>query len=152
MAIERWFARSRAAEQDGAGIRAAHPHQRDVLMMKENPRAEHRLISLDDHRSPLRGTVWVASSPASGRAARPGSPSWASREVPITGREPRRARANRPALLTMVRRIIAALRLWRERARSREQLRECNDYLLRDIGLRREQVCYEYPKPYSHCD
>jgi uncharacterized protein YjiS (DUF1127 family) len=63
-----------------------------------------------------------------------------------------RAGTNQPALLTMIRRIIVALRLWRERAHSREQLREYNDYLLRDIGLRREQVGYEYPKPYSHCD
>jgi len=53
---------------------------------------------------------------------------------------------------TFLHRIAAAIRLWRERARSRPQLRELNDHLLRDIGLRRDDVGYEFPKPFWRWD
>src|SRR5262249_38270084 len=115
-------------------------------------RSEYRLASLNDRRDPPRGAVWVASAPAFGRVAQHGSPFWASPDVPLTGRGPRRAETGRVGLLTTIRWIIAALQLWRERAHSRQQLRECSYHLLKDIGLRREQLGYEYPKPYSHGD
>jgi uncharacterized protein YjiS (DUF1127 family) len=46
------------------------------------------------------------------------------------------------APLTAIRRIVAAVRQRRGRARSRQQLRELSDHLLKDIGLRREDVAY----------
>jgi uncharacterized protein YjiS (DUF1127 family) len=52
--------------------------------------------------------------------------------------------------LAAIRMIVAAIRRRRERARSRQQLRELNDYMLRDIGLRREDVGYEFPEPFWH--
>jgi uncharacterized protein YjiS (DUF1127 family) len=54
--------------------------------------------------------------------------------------------------LSAIRRIVAAIRLWRERARSRQQLHELSDRMLRDIGLRREDVGYQFPKPFWHRD
>jgi uncharacterized protein YjiS (DUF1127 family) len=60
----------------------------------------------------------------------------------------RGATARRITLLTAIRRIVAAIRLWRGRAHSRQQLRGLNDHLLNDIGLRRELVLgYEFPAP-----
>jgi uncharacterized protein YjiS (DUF1127 family) len=62
----------------------------------------------------------------------------------------RRADTRHIAVPTGIRRIMAAIRLWRGRARSRQQLRGLNNHLLRDIGLRREDVGYEFPKPFWH--
>jgi uncharacterized protein YjiS (DUF1127 family) len=64
----------------------------------------------------------------------------------------RRADTRHIAVLTVIRLIIAAIRRWRERAHSRQQLRELSDHMLKDIGLRREDVGYEFPKPIWHCD
>jgi uncharacterized protein YjiS (DUF1127 family) len=55
-------------------------------------------------------------------------------------------------VLTATRQAVAAIRLWRARARSRQQLRELSDHLLKDIGLRREVVGCEFPTPFWHCD
>jgi uncharacterized protein YjiS (DUF1127 family) len=55
-------------------------------------------------------------------------------------------------VLTATRQAVAAIRLWRARARSRQELRELSDHLLKDIGLRREVVGYEFPAPFWHCD
>jgi uncharacterized protein YjiS (DUF1127 family) len=52
--------------------------------------------------------------------------------------------------LAAIRLIVAATRRRREGARSRQQLRELNDHMLRDIGLRREDVGYEFPMPLWH--
>jgi uncharacterized protein YjiS (DUF1127 family) len=52
----------------------------------------------------------------------------------------------------VISRIITPIRLWRVRARSRQQLRELSDHLLKDIGLRREDVGYEFPKPFWPCE
>ena len=49
-----------------------------------------------------------------------------------------------------IRLIVAAIRRWRERAHSRQQLRELNDHMLRDIDLRREDLGYEFPMPFWH--
>ena len=62
----------------------------------------------------------------------------------------RRADTRHIAVLTVIRRIVAAIRLWRGRARSQQQLRELSDHMLKDIGLRREDVGYEFPKPFWH--
>jgi presqualene diphosphate synthase len=63
---------------------------------------------------------------------------------PFTGRQPRRSEARHFAPLAAIGRIPAALRLWGGRGRSRQQLPVLSDYLLKDIGLRREDVGYEY--------
>jgi uncharacterized protein YjiS (DUF1127 family) len=54
--------------------------------------------------------------------------------------------------MAVIRRIVSAIRRWRERARSRPQLRELNDHFLRDIGLRRDNVGYDFAKPFWHLD
>ena len=72
----------------------------------------------------------------------------------VTGRAAhayaRRAKNRHTAPLAAIRLIVAATRRRREGARSRQQLRELNDHMLRDIGLRREDVGYEFPKPFWH--
>jgi uncharacterized protein YjiS (DUF1127 family) len=72
--------------------------------------------------------------------------------LPFAGPAPRRARTRPIAPLTEIRRIVAAMWRWRNRARSGRQLRELSDHLLKDIGLRREDVGYEFPKPFTHGD
>ena len=72
--------------------------------------------------------------------------------LPLTRRAPRRAGMGHIAPLTEIRRIVAAIRRWRGRARSRQELPELSDHLLKDIGLRREEVGCEFPTPFSHCD
>jgi len=74
---------------------------------------------------------------------------WASLDVPLT-HAPRRAKNRHIAPFTAIRLIVAAIRRWRERTRSRQQLRELSDHVLRDIGLRRGDVGYEFPKPFWH--
>jgi uncharacterized protein YjiS (DUF1127 family) len=81
-----------------------------------------------------------------------GSPLWASPDAPLTGRAPPRAETGHIALLTAIRRIVAAIRVRRGRARSRQQLRELDDHLLKDIGLKREAAGHEFPKPLWHWD
>jgi uncharacterized protein YjiS (DUF1127 family) len=56
------------------------------------------------------------------------------------------------APLTTLRRIFAVIRLWRRRTGSRHQLRELDDHLLKDIGLKREDVGYEFARPLWHWD
>jgi uncharacterized protein YjiS (DUF1127 family) len=47
-----------------------------------------------------------------------------------------------------VRRGLETLRLWRQRARGRKQLRTFDDHLLRDIGITRLQAEAEADKPF----
>jgi uncharacterized protein YjiS (DUF1127 family) len=57
----------------------------------------------------------------------------------VTGRPAhalRRAETRDTAPLTAIPRIVAAIRLWRGRARSRQQLRPLSNHPLKDIGLR----------------
>jgi uncharacterized protein YjiS (DUF1127 family) len=84
--------------------------------------------------------------------ARSGERRQASPDVPFIGRSFRRAETSYVAPLTVIRRIVAAFRMWRIRARSQQELRELSDHLLKDIGLRREDVGYEFQKPFWHCD
>jgi uncharacterized protein YjiS (DUF1127 family) len=79
-------------------------------------------------------------------------PLWASPETPLAKWLPPRAGTSRIAPLAALHRIATALRLRRERDRSRQQLRELNDHLLKDIGLRREDLGFEAPKPPWHRD
>ena len=45
-------------------------------------------------------------------------------------------------------RALAVLRTWAERSRSREQLRELDERLLQDIGVRYEDARREAGKPF----
>jgi len=123
-------------------------------MMEESLHGEFRLSSLGHghHQSrravrlPRRFTPhWCTPYPA----LRHRSTRLASLDVPIT-HTTRRARNSHIAPLAAVRLIVAAIRRRCERARSRQQLRELSDHMLRDIGLRREDVGYEFPKPFWH--
>jgi len=100
----------------------------------------------------LPGTVWISSAATFDRAAQQGSPLGASPDVSVAGLRPRRAETRPIPLMTAIRRIVAAIRLWQGRARSRQQLRQLSDYMLKDIGLTREQVGSEFPQPFRHCD
>jgi uncharacterized protein YjiS (DUF1127 family) len=77
---------------------------------------------------------------------------WASPFVVLPGSMARRAETMRLAPLTAIRRILAGFRLWRERARARQELCELSDRMLKDIGLRREDVGYGFPTRVWHCD
>jgi uncharacterized protein YjiS (DUF1127 family) len=76
----------------------------------------------------------------------------ASPDLPPIRRSFRRAETTHIAPRTVIRRIVAAIGLWCARARSRQKLRELSEHLLKDIGLRREDVGYEFQKPFWHCD
>jgi uncharacterized protein YjiS (DUF1127 family) len=108
-------------------------------MMEESLRREHRRSSfvhrLDEHRRPARlpRMVYPSSVVFSDRAQ---PPLWASPEAPLAA----------------LHRIATAIRVRRERDRSRQQLRELNDHLLKDIGLRRGDLGFEAPKPPWHRD
>jgi uncharacterized protein YjiS (DUF1127 family) len=67
-------------------------------------------------------------------------------------RAPLRAATDRISPLAMIRRILAAMRLRRERVRSRQQLKELDSHLLKDIGLGREAVDYTTPRPEPYWD
>jgi uncharacterized protein YjiS (DUF1127 family) len=67
-------------------------------------------------------------------------------------RVPDRATTNHIAPLAMIQRILAAMRLRRGRVRSRQQLKELDSHLLKDIGLRREAVDYTCPRPDMYWD
>src|SRR5262245_48517859 len=100
----------------------------------------------------LPGAVWSLPTGTFDCAAQHGSPLWASPDVPLWGPKPQRAETRFIAPLAAVRRIGAAIRLWPERSRSRQQLRELSDHMLKDIGLTRAEVGHEFPQPFRHCD
>ena len=86
------------------------------------------------------------------RAGRSRSTAALALALPFAGPEQRRTDAGHVAPLKMIRQLVAAIRLSRARARSRRQLRELSDHLLKDIGLKREVLVYEFPKPLGHWD
>jgi uncharacterized protein YjiS (DUF1127 family) len=117
-------------------------------MMEEGmQRRYYRVSSLDrrgDQRCRAirsREALSASSARAFDRVVLLGLPLWMSQDVPLTRGHRRRTQASHIARLTAIERIVAAIRLWRERSRSRQQLRELDDHLLKDIGLRREDVC-----------
>ena len=72
--------------------------------------------------------------------------------TPFTQLEQRRAHPTSIAPLTVIRQLVAAIRLWRRRARSRQKLHELSDHVLKDIGLRREHLLSEFSKPIRRLD
>ncbi len=127
-------------------------------MMEKSFPGSFRLSSLDRRgddrrRGPrLPATVWLSHVRTLDPIAPHGSFLWASPDMPTTKPAPPRIGTERFTLLAAIRRIVAALRLWRWRARAQQQLRELSDHMLKDIGLRREDVGYEFPQPFWHCD
>ena len=119
-------------------------------MMEESllrePRRSSLVHRLDGHRRPARlpGMAYTSSVVSLDRAQ---PPLWASPEAPLTKWLPHRAATTRIAPLSAFQRIAAAIRQRRARDRSRQQLRELNDHLLKDIGLRREDLGFEAAKP-----
>jgi len=67
-------------------------------------------------------------------------------------RVPDRATTDRLTPLAMIRRILAFMRLRRGRVRSRQELKELDNHLLRDIGLGREAIDYTSPRPEMYWD
>jgi uncharacterized protein YjiS (DUF1127 family) len=80
----------------------------------------------------LLSTLATTSSPAPGRA-----------RVPAPG-----ASGLYHSAGLGLRRSLDTLRLWRQRARGRRQLRTFDDHLLRDIGITRLQAEAEAHKPF----
>jgi uncharacterized protein YjiS (DUF1127 family) len=124
-------------------------------MMNQDPHGECRM-SLLDRRGDQRRTAarWCGATAIVRAVDRAAQQEWALRAFPpasLMRRVSRRGEGH-ATLLAVIRRITASSRLWRERARSRPQLRELNDHLLRDIGLRRDDVGYDFRKPFWCCD
>jgi uncharacterized protein YjiS (DUF1127 family) len=97
------------------------------------------------------GTAWVWAFDIYDPTGQLGAFS-SSPKLPFPERVARRAETRSVSPLSAIRRTAAAIRLWRRRARSRQQLREPSDHLFKDIGLRREDVAYEFPIPFRHRD
>jgi uncharacterized protein YjiS (DUF1127 family) len=57
-------------------------------------------------------------------------------------------RASGVSPLAMIRRIVSAIRLWRARARWRQELCELSEQMLSDIGLRRVDIGYGLSSTY----
>jgi uncharacterized protein YjiS (DUF1127 family) len=127
-------------------------------MMQEGLHGEFRLSWQDRRgddrrrRGRLPGAVRASSLRAFDPVMQYGMPLWASPAVRLAPQAPHRVGTRHIAAPTAIRRIAAAIRLWLGRARSREQLRELSDHLLKDIGLSREAVGYEFPQPLWPCD
>jgi uncharacterized protein YjiS (DUF1127 family) len=124
-------------------------------MMQEDLHGAFSLSSLDrrgdEPRRASRRYVATAIVRALDRTAQQNSPLWPLTGWPLTGQVPRRRERN-IKLLSAIRQIVAAIWRWRERVRSRQELRELNDHLLEDIGLKRADVGYRLRQPFSPCD
>ena len=125
-------------------------------MLEQSLHSSFRLSLLDrrgdDHRGRARlpGTVCASSVRTFDPVTQYGLPLWAPPAMRLTA--PRRARTRHSAALTAIRQAVAAIRLWRERARSRQELRELSNHMLKDIGLGREDVGYELLEPFWRYD
>jgi uncharacterized protein YjiS (DUF1127 family) len=100
----------------------------------------------------LPATVWVVSARTFDLVVPQGSPLWAWPDVPLPQGLPRDGDTPGNAPPGTIRRIIAAIRVWRRHARSRQELRELSDHMLKDIGLRREDVGYPLAPPLWYRD
>ena len=110
----------------------------------------YRLSSLDrrgDDRRSHAATAPVPPPFAFDLVARRRLPLRPSPDMQITERMLRRAETRHFPILMVIGRILTTVRLWRRRARSRQQLRALSEHMLKDIGLRREDVGYELPRP-----
>jgi uncharacterized protein YjiS (DUF1127 family) len=91
-----------------------------------------------------RLSVWTVFARTNDLAAPHGL---ARSEAPDVAR-PHRDETNEFAPLGLISRIVATIREWCRRVRSRHELRELNDHVLKDIGLTRDAVAHEVAKPF----
>ena len=54
----------------------------------------------------------------------------------------------RHSLAQVIRRLVAVLRLWHRRYRTRRELATCDAWLLRDIGISTGEAQHEADKPF----
>ena len=124
-------------------------------MMKEDLREVLPLWSLDRRgdgpRGPATTSETVGVLYALGCTVPLGDPLGIVHDAPPR-RVPDRATTDRITPLAMIRRILAAMRLRRARVRSRQQLKELDNHLLKDIGLGREVIDYTSPRPEPYWD
>jgi len=73
-------------------------------------------------------------------------------KLQFSERLPPRAEPRGVLPLAVIRRIVSAIRLWRARARSRQELWRLSDNQLSDIGLRRQDVGYRLAEPFWRRD
>src|SRR5215813_12178157 len=78
-------------------------------------------------------TAWVSAFGIYDPAGRLGAPLSTSTKLRFTERVPPRVETRGMSPLSEIRRLVAAMWRWRSRARSRRQLRELSDHLLKDI-------------------
>ena len=121
-------------------------------MMDESVQHRDYRVFLLEHRNNECRRAARPSETSFDRAAQQGLQSRALADLPLIGWMPHRAETRHIAPLASLRRIVAAVRVWRERARSRQQLCALDDRMLRDIGLTREDAGYELLKPFRHWD
>jgi uncharacterized protein YjiS (DUF1127 family) len=81
-----------------------------------------------------------------------GAPSSTPPKLRFSERLPPRAEPRGVSPFTVIRRIVCAIRLWRARARRRQELCELSEHMLSDIGLRRVDVGYGLSSTYWPCD
>jgi uncharacterized protein YjiS (DUF1127 family) len=95
----------------------------------------------------LPETVWPVSARSFDLVVPHGSTLWGRPDGQFPEVAPFRTERPEVERLGMVRRIVAAIRRWRQHARSRRELRELSDLMLRDIGLRREDAGHPFVPP-----
>jgi uncharacterized protein YjiS (DUF1127 family) len=124
-------------------------------MMKEDLREGLPLWSLDRRGDGRRGAATTSETVgvlyAFGCTGPLGDPLEVVYDAPLR-RVPDRATIDRITPLAMIRRILAFVRLRRGRVRSRQELKELDNHLLRDIGLGREAIDYTSPRPEMYWD
>jgi uncharacterized protein YjiS (DUF1127 family) len=124
-------------------------------MMKEDLREALPLWSLDRRGDGRRGAARTSETVgvlyAFGCTGPLGDPLEVVDDAPPR-RVPDRATTDRITPLAMIRRILAFMRLRRGRVRSRQELKELDNHLLRDIGLGREAIDYTSPRPEMYWD
>ena len=124
-------------------------------MMKEDLREALPLWSLDRRGDGRRGAAAISETVGVFYAFGCTGPLEYPLKVVYDGplrRVPDRATTDRITPLAMIRRILAFMRLRRGRVRSRQELKELDNHLLRDIGLGREAIDYTSPRPEMYWD
>ena len=81
-----------------------------------------------------------------------GAPSSTLPKLRFSERLPPRAEPRGVSPLAVIRRIVSAIRMWRARARSWQELCELSEHMLSDIGLRRVDVGYGLSDTFWPCD
>ena len=125
-------------------------------MMKEDLHEALPLQSLDRRGDGRCGPVAISETVgvlyAFGCTGPLGEPLEMAPEMARVRPAPPHATTDRITPLAMIRRILAVIRLRRARVRSRQQLKELDNHLLKDIGLGREPVDYTSPRPEMYWD